>query len=183
MANIARALSIEHYRSPEADKEVSNFVRAIRRAQKANANERLPRTIDEMAVTSDDSNAALESRREYIKAVIEIKQKFGDRIIRRTIQSKDDTGKPISGLQPPVMVTAYVSLKQEEMDMLQGFADRKNCNVTAMFWGTFSVCFFLIVIINIQIILFSLSISSIVWELITQSRQHTFSTERIHRLL
>lgn len=141
MANIARALSIEHYRFPEADKEVISIVRAIESARRVNAGERLPQTIDEIAVlTRDDEAAAVESRREYIKAVVEIKTNFGDRIIRRTIQSKDDTGTPISGLKPPVMVTAYVALKQEEMDMLHGFADKKNCNVTAMYWGTFSVC-------------------------------------------
>lgn len=69
-----------------------------------------------------------------MEMVLMVKDRFGDRIIRRTTESLNYVGQPISMLPPYTMVMAYIKLRQEEMDVLWSISNNETKTCVIGIW-------------------------------------------------
>ncbi|OCH83701.1 hypothetical protein OBBRIDRAFT_840284, partial [Obba rivulosa] len=118
LVNLGRAVGIPWFGTLAANEFESQMCRAIKRAKVAEAAE----LSEGGSVTSFDVAETFTQagvREAYITWVLAGKEKIGDNIIRRTLDSRNDKNERLSGLPPYILVPAWVRLQRWELDILE----------------------------------------------------------------
>lgn len=111
---MGRLVGIPYFSSNEAYDEEKEDQAEVRRAKKA---------VIEEADPMDDSPEKDQLRLIQVSIAMRMARKFGDRILRRTVDSKDSAGKSILHLPPFKTVLGVLRLTDRETSIILRIAD------------------------------------------------------------
>ncbi|GBE84816.1 hypothetical protein SCP_0607960 [Sparassis crispa] len=132
MVYAGRALGIKGCMGEAVDAFERELVRKLARARRQ---EKTKLGNEPLGAAFDSASTA--TREIYIRGIRDIKTKFGDCIIRRTNQSKDNNGKVLGGLKDYIRVAAYLKLEDWELKIVNTLekADHQ-ASVSSLYFDT-----------------------------------------------
>ncbi|KAJ3494060.1 hypothetical protein NLJ89_g10889 [Agrocybe chaxingu] len=121
IASMGRLVGIAHFLTEKALLEEKQDTADLRRAKRD-----LPSDYDPLNNSEDNDPIKLAQ----VKAALRIQSQFEDRVIRRTIDSKNWAGEPLVKLPPCHTITVLLDLTDRELDILRVLSDRVRDSVS-----------------------------------------------------